>query len=356
MRIAVAMSGGVDSSVAALLLLEQGHDVFGLTMRLWPCGAREGPKSCCGPESVRSAERVALGLGITHHALELYRSFEDAVVSHFTAEYASGRTPNPCVRCNELIKFGELLTRARGLGADALATGHHARVVRGQSAAPSLRLARDVDKDQTYFLYRMTGEVLERVLFPVGELTKPEVRAAARRAALPVADRGESQDVCFVPGGDMESFLRERAPEAVRPGPIVDRDGVVVGRHRGVGLYTIGQRSGLGLSRPRPTYVLAVNPETNTVVVGDEEDLHSDHLLARDAHWIPGAAPGASFRAGAKVRSTAPISPCSVEVAGDAIRVRFDAAQRAPAPGQAVVLYDGDVVLGGGTIAREGPV
>ncbi|MFH1501554.1 MAG: tRNA 2-thiouridine(34) synthase MnmA [Candidatus Eisenbacteria bacterium] len=353
MRIAVAMSGGVDSSVAALMLLEQGHDVFGLTMRLWSCGDdEEGPKVCCGPESVRSAARVASTLGITHHALSMHRSFEDAVVSHFVAEYGAGRTPNPCVRCNELMKFEELLARARGLGADALATGHHARVRRGASGAPELWRALDADKDQTYFLYRVTREQLDHVLFPVGELQKDDVRARAREAGLAVADRAESQDVCFVPGGDLETFLRERAPHAVRPGAIVDREGTVIGEHRGFGLYTVGQRKGLALSRPRPAYVLAVNPEANTVVVGDDEDLLSQSLEAHDAHWIPGEAPGTEFRADAKVRSTAAAAPCSVRVDGDRVAVLFDAPQRALAPGQSVVLYRGDAVLGGATIAR----
>ncbi len=350
------MSGGVDSSVAALMLLEQGHDVFGRTRRLWPCDETdEGPRACCGPESVRTASRVATELGISHHMLSMHRFFEDAVVSHFVSEYACGRTPNPCVRCNEFIKFNELLSSARGLGADALATGHHARIRRDALGAPSLVRARDADKDQTYFLYKMTREELDHVLFPVGGKTKEEVRKLARESALAAADRTESQDVCFVPGGDLEAFLRERAPDAVRPGPIVDRDGVVLGEHRGFGLYTIGQRSGLGLSRPRPTYVLAVNPGTNTVVVGDDEDLLSGNLEARDAHWILGAAPGAEFRAEAKVRSTAAGAPCAVEVDGDRILVRFDAPQRALAPGQAVVFYDGDVVLGGATIWAAGP-
>lgn len=354
MRIAVAMSGGVDSSVAALMLLQEGHDVFGLTMRLWACGddTPEGPRVCCGPESVRSAARVASELGVSHHVVSLRDVFEDEVVARFVSGYAGGRTPNPCVACNEAVKFGEFLARARGLGADALATGHHAIVRRDLLGGPFLARPRDDDKDQTYFLYRMTRDTLDHVFFPVGELTKDEVRARARESGLHVADRAESQDVCFVPAGDLETFLRERAPGAVRPGPILDAEGNVLGEHRGIGLYTVGQRSGLGLSRPRPTYVVGIDIERNAVVVGDDDALVADLLVGGDAHWISGEAPGREFRATAKVRSTARPSPCSVTLDDYGFSVLFDEPQRALAPGQAVVFYDGDIVLGGGTMER----
>jgi tRNA-specific 2-thiouridylase len=355
MRIAVAMSGGVDSSVAALLLLEQGHDVFGLTMRLWPCDADDaGPRSCCGPDSLRAAERVAADLGIGHHVVSMQRSFEKNVVADFIAEYARGRTPNPCVRCNSLIKFGELLSVARGVGADALATGHHAIVRRGEDGVATLACSPSAGKDQSYFLYRLTQEQLESTLFPIGGLSKDEVRALARGAGLHVAERAESQDVCFVPEGGLAGFLRERAPGSMMPGRIVDVSGNVLGEHRGVAVYTVGQRSGLGLSRPRPTYVVSVDPVRHEVVVGDDEDLWSHSLEASDPAWVAGGPPGRSFRARARVRSTAEAVSCSVDVSEGRLGVLFDEPQRAITPGQAVVLYDGDVVLGGATIEQSG--
>jgi tRNA-specific 2-thiouridylase len=355
MRIAVAMSGGVDSSVAAHVLKADGHDVFGLTMRTWPCdgGEEVDPRICCGPAAVRDAERVAGELGIPHYVIGLARRFEDAIIEHFVSEYARGRTPNPCARCNQLVKFDALLERAIALGAGRLATGHHA-IVRDDpmSGLRSLARGRDREKDQTYFLYAMTQRVLSRVLMPVGVLGKEAVRSVAGRAGLSVADRPESQDTCFVPRGDIEAFLRERAPEALVPGPIVDLGGRVLGEHRGIPLYTVGQRSGLGLSRPSPTYVVRVVPEGNSIVVGDEENLYASSLTARDLHWIAGHPPGESFRAEAKIRYAAPPAGCSVAVAGSESVVTFDDPQRAIAPGQAVVFYDGDTVLGGGTIER----
>ncbi len=351
------MSGGVDSSVAALLLLRQGHDVFGLTMRLCSYDADDAdPRNCCGPDSLKAAERVATDLGIDHHVVSMQSRFEEAVVADFVAEYARGRTPNPCVRCNSLIKFGELLSIARDVGADALATGHHAIVRRGEDGAPMLASSPSAGKDQSYFLYRLTREQLERTLFPVGGLAKEEVRSLAREAGLHVADRAESQDVCFVREGGLAGFLRQRAPDSMTPGRIVDVEGNVLGRHSGVAVYTVGQRSGLGLSRPRPTYVVSVDPAGREIVVGDDEDLWSDSLEASGPTWTAGRPPGRSFRARAKVRSTAEAATCSVEAAEDGLHVVFDEPQRAMTPGQAVVLYDGDVVLGGATIERSGAV
>ena len=356
MKIAVAMSGGVDSSVAAFILKAQGHDVFGLTMKVWPCDSDDevDPRVCCGPAAVRDAERVSRTLGIRHYTIGLAAMFEETIIEHFVSEYARGRTPNPCVRCNRFVKFDTLLTKALALGASRLATGHHA-IVREDptSGLSSLVRGRDRDKDQTYFLCGLTQRQLSRVITPVGELTKDEVRATAERGGLHVADRPESQDVCFVPRGDIETFLRGRRPDALVPGPIVDFDGSVVGEHRGVALYTVGQRSGLGLSRPRPSYVVEVLAEENTIVVGGEGDLYSTHLTARDLTWIAGRAPGGSFRGEAKIRYAAPPAACSVAVAGDEAAVTFDERQRAIAPGQAVVFYDGDIVLGGGTIERR---
>jgi tRNA-specific 2-thiouridylase len=353
MRIAVAMSGGVDSSVAAHILKEQGNEVIGLTMKIWPCGtdADGGGRTCCDPESIRDAARVADELGIRHYELGMRGAFEAAVVSEFLTEYAAGRTPNPCVTCNRLIKFDPFLEKAAALGATHLATGHHAVVARGGPTGPFLlRTARDRSKDQSYFLYVLTQEQLPRVLMPVGGLTKEEVRDVARGAGLSVSDRPESQDVCFVPGGDVEAFFRMMRPEAMRPGPIEDTDGSVLGEHRGIALYTIGQRSGLGLARPRPTYVLRIDAARNAVIVGEDEDLYSRKLTASSLNWVAGAPPAPEFRTTAKIRYAASPMPCDVVVDGDRLTLRFDEPQRAIAPGQSAVLYDGDVVLGGGTI------
>jgi tRNA-specific 2-thiouridylase len=355
MRVAVAMSGGVDSSVAAYLLKARGHDVLGLTMKIRHPGDGDDvdPRVCSGPAALRDAERVARDLGIPHYAVELADTFERVVVDHFASEYARGRTPNPCARCNRLVKFDALLTKAVALGASRLATGHHA-VVREDPASGLFSLHRGVDrdKDQSYFLYALGQSQLSRVVTPVGELTKREVRSIARESALHVADRPESQDVCFVPGGGVEPFLRARRPEALVPGPIVDADGAVVGEHRGVGLYTVGQRSGLGLSRSRPTYVLRILAEENTIVVGDEQDLYARHLTARGLSWIAGRTPVGTFRAEAKIRYASQPAGCTVRLEGDEAAVTFDEPERAVAPGQAVVFYEGDAVLGGGTIER----
>ena len=356
MRIAVAMSGGVDSSVAALMLAREGHDVVGVTMDIGSAdaadgdGSREGSaRACCGASGARDAWRVAAELGIPHHVLPMRRVFERAVVEHFASEYAQGRTPNPCIRCNQLVKFGELLARVEAMGADRLATGHHA-VVRDTPRGRVLARAADDAKDQTYFLFRMTSRELNRVVMPVGGLSKARVRELARGEGLHVAERPESQDVCFIPDGDVERFLGERAPGAAKPGPILDGNGRTVGEHRGIGLYTVGQRSGLGLSRSRPAYVIRIDASKNAIVVGDEEDLYSASLVGRELHWIAGSPPGDEFRALGKIRYAAAPAPCTVLCSGDEARVAFDEPQRAMAPGQAVVLYDGDIVLGGGTI------
>jgi tRNA-specific 2-thiouridylase len=353
MKIAVAMSGGVDSSVAAHILKEQGHEVIGLTMKIWPCGADEsgGGRTCCDPDSIRDAERVAGELGIRHYTLGMRGAFEKAVVREFLTEYAAGRTPNPCVTCNRLIKFDPFLEKASALGAAHIATGHHAVVARDDPRGGYLlRKGRDRAKDQSYFLYVLTQKQLPGVLMPVGTMTKTEVRDVARAAGLSVSERAESQDVCFVPDGDVAAFFRLMMPEATRPGPIEDRDGNVLGEHRGITLYTIGQRSGLGLSRPRPTYVVRIDAARNAVVVGDDEELFSRELTASSLNWIAGVPPAREFRAEARIRYAAEPAPCTTRVDGGILAVSFDEPQRAVAPGQSVVLYDGDTVLGGGVI------
>ncbi len=346
------MSGGVDSSVAAYMLKRQGHEVLGLTMKIWTCDedAPVDPRVCCGPAAISDARRVAEEIGIRHYVVGMRGVFEELVIDHFVAEYARGRTPNPCVRCNRYVKFEPLLAKADALGATHLATGHHAIVESGPDGRFALRRAKDARKDQTYFLYSMTPDQLARVLMPIGRLTKDEVRALAREAGLPVADRPESQDVCFVPGGDIGELIAERLPSALEPGPIEDLDGRVLGEHRGIARYTIGQRSGLGLARPRPAYVVRIDRPRNVVVVSDDEDLFADSLTADELSWIAGEPPAAEFRTSAKVRYAARPAPAAVEVVGDEARVSFDEPERALAPGQAVVFYDGDRVLGGGTI------
>ncbi len=355
MKVAVAMSGGVDSSVAAHILKEQGHEVIGLTMKIWPCGtdAGGGGRTCCDPDSIRDAERVAGELGIRHYELGMRGAFEGAVVREFLTEYASGRTPNPCVTCNRLIKFGPFLEKAAALGATHLATGHHAVVTRGEPAgAYLLRKGRDRSKDQSYFLYVLKQKQLSHVLMPIGGMTKTEVRNVARVAGLSIAERPESQDVCFVPDGDVAAFFRLMMPEAMRPGPIEDVDGNVLGEHGGIALYTVGQRSGLGLSRPRPTYVLRLDAARNAVIVGDDDELYSSELTASNLNWIAGAPSAAEFRTEAKIRYGASPCLCTAAVEGERLRLRFDEPNRAIAPGQSVVLYDGDTVLGGGVIDR----
>jgi tRNA-specific 2-thiouridylase len=358
MRIAVAMSGGVDSSVAALMLAREGHDVVGVTMDITPTDTPRGSceeeaPNCSGAAATRDARRVAAELGVPHEVLPMRHAFERAVIEHFVSEYARGRTPNPCVRCNQLVKFRGLIAAAEAMGVHRLATGHHA-VVRETPCGSVLARAADSTKDQTYFLFRLTRRDLDRVVMPVGQLTKARVRELARGAGLHVAERPESQDACFVPGGDVEQFLRERAPGATKPGPILDMNGRALGEHRGIGLYTVGQRSGLGLSRSKPGYVVRIDASRNEIVVGDEEDLHSDSLVADEFNWVAGSAPCGEFRALAKIRYASPPAACTVRLHDGGARVVFDEPQRAIAPGQAVVLYDGDVVLGGGTICGPG--
>jgi tRNA-specific 2-thiouridylase len=336
------MSGGVDSSVAAARLLAEGDDVFGLTMETSGSG---------GPTA--DAAAAAQHLGLPHHVVDLSREFRARIVLAFADEYRRGRTPNPCVRCNALIKFGLLREKAVELGAEFLATGHHARVAFDPSRGRYV-LARglDPDKDQSYFLYRLRQEALARVLFPIGGLLKSEVREEARRLGLSAAERPESQEICFVPGGDYPRFLRDVVPEAFRPGPIIDAAGRLRGEHQGIAFYTVGQRRGLGIAAPRPLYVVEIRPEENTVVVGEDADLFRTRLLADDLNWVSGEKPGSALAVRARVRYRQVAVPATVEPeeVGTAI-VTFERPQRAVAPGQSVVFYSGDEVLGGGLIA-----
>ncbi|HOG18043.1 MAG TPA: tRNA 2-thiouridine(34) synthase MnmA [Syntrophales bacterium] len=345
-RVMVAMSGGVDSSVAALLLGDAGYDVVGATMCLGVADAGDGRVRCCGPDAVEDARRVCEVLGIPHYSFDFSVHLRECVIDPFVAAYARGRTPNPCVECNRTLKFAVLLRKALAAGCEYLATGHYA-AIEEERGRFFLRRALDRRKDQTYFLYGMPAASLPSVLFPLAGLGKEEVRRIAGRAKLPVAGKRESQDICFVTGKNYTDFVLERIPEGVREGPVVDTAGNIIGRHRGIIHYTVGQRSGMRISSNAPLYVVGIDAAGNRIVAGGKKDLLSRGLVAGNVnlfveHWPD--------RICGKIRYRKQETPCRARREGDRLRVLFEDPQEAVTPGQSVVLYDGDTVLGGGII------
>lgn len=343
-RVLVAMSGGVDSSVAAALVVESGAEAVGVTMKL--LGRSDVGFGCCGsPADVDDAKRVCEKLGISHYTVDMAELFNDAVIKPFIDAYLAGRTPNPCVECNRKVKFGHLLGLAEAWGCSAVATGHYARVEGGR-----LYKSRDEAKDQTYFLYSLTARELGKVMFPVGGLPKTEVREKARLLGLRTADKPESMETCFIPGRDVKAFLAANGATA-KPGAIVTTDGTELGSHQGFAGMTIGQRKGLGLTSADPLYVTRIEAETNTVVVGKKDETYSLSLAATGVTWT-GAAPAAPRRVEARIRHRHTPAAALLTGAGATAEIRFDVPQSAVTPGQAVVFYAGEEVLGGGTIAR----
>jgi tRNA-uridine 2-sulfurtransferase len=351
-RIIVAMSGGVDSSVTAALLAEAGHEVVGITLQLYDHGAAVQRKgACCAGQDIHDAARVAERLGIPHYVLDYEARFRRSVIEEFADAYARGETPIPCVRCNETVKFTDLLGIARDLGAAALATGHYVRRVAGPEG-PELHRAADASRDQSYFLFATSRAQLDFLRFPLGGLDKEETRALARRFDLPVAAKPDSQDICFVPQGNYADLVARLRPEAAEPGEIVDEAGAVLGRHDGLIRYTVGQRKGLGLGGGEPLYVLRLEPQTRRVVVGLRDRLGGTEVSLARVNWLGAAPPVPGMAVEVKLRSAQPPVPARLYLEGACGTVRLDAPVLGIAPGQACVFYAGSRVLGGGWIAR----
>jgi len=356
-RVLLGMSGGVDSSVAGYLLREQGYEAIGVTMKVWPqdCISRAEDK-CCGPQAVADARAVAHSLGIPHYVVDEADLFERTVIDYFTSEYQAGRTPNPCVMCNEKLKFGNLWGKAEALGCDYIATGHYA-IIEHHDDRAVLRKGVDPRKDQSYFLFSLRQPQLRRALTPLGTMRKPEIRKIAHSLGLKVADKIDSQEICFVPGNDYKAFLRSHLGEnEFHRGEIYDVDGNFVGEHDGIELFTIGQRKGLPGGSARPRYVVDLDAKTNRVIVGDVDDLVCDEFEIDQTNWIGRDLPGENVELAVKIRYSHPGTPATVTpLENHRARIRLHEPQRAVTPGQAAVIYDRDVVVGGGWICRGEP-
>lgn len=354
-RVVVAMSGGVDSSVVAALLVEQGYDVVGMMMRLWSEETMAGGahNRCCTPDQMADARRIASKLGIPFYVLDTKKVFRNTIVEFFIDQHRQGVTPNPCLECNRQIRFQYLQQNALALDADYLATGHYARVAQGIDGCFQLKKAVDDHKDQSYVLSVLGQEQLAHALFPVGEYPKAEVRKLAEKFGLPTASKKDSQDLCFIGDNNYRRFLGDHAPDVMTVGPIVRHNGDVLGEHNGIVNYTIGQRKGLGINSQEPLYVIGINPLQNAVIVGTADELGRDNLTAKRVNWVSGDAPNQAFRAQVKIRYKAVPVPALVEALPDSrMVVHFDSPLRDITPGQGAVVYDGDVVLGGGIIER----
>ena len=351
------MSGGVDSSVAAYLLKEAGYDVIGVTMQIWQDESRdqvEESGGCCGLTAVDDARRVAAALGIPYYVMNFQSDFKERVIDYFVAEYLRGKTPNPCIACNRYVKWESLLQKSLGIGADYIATGHYARIEKRNNGRYALRTSKMAGKDQTYALYNLTQEQLARTIMPVGDYSKEEIREMAKSINVRIANKPDSQEICFIPDHNHRRFIEEETGEKLREGNFVTREGKILGQHKGIAAYTIGQRKGLGISRGEPVFVTEIRPDTNEVVIGTGDAVWGDTLVASDVNWmsIPGLQEKGVLNAVAKVRYSHRGERCIVESLDEGrVLVRFAAKVRAITPGQAVVFYDEEnFVIGGGTI------
>lgn len=353
-KVVVGMSGGVDSSVAAYLLKEQGYDVIGVTMQIWQDELQEQIEDnggCCGITAVDDARRVAMQLDIPYYVMNFKNEFKKNVIDYFTDEYIHGRTPNPCIACNRHVKWESLLKRSLEIGADCIATGHYARIAQLENGRYAIRNSVTAKKDQTYALYNLTQEQLSHTLMPVGDYNKDEIRAIAEKIGIQVAHKPDSMEICFVPDNDYAGFITRETGYVSRPGNFVDLHGNILGTHKGIIHYTVGQRKGLGLAMGHPVFVVAIRPETNEVVIGENDDVFSTKLYANNINLMSVDKIEEPIRARAKIRYSHEGADCTIRMADDGLlECVFDEKQRAVTPGQALVIYDGDYVLGGGTI------
>lgn len=353
-KVVVGMSGGVDSSVAAYLLKEQGYDVIGVTMQIWQDESQEQIEDnggCCGITAVDDARRVAMQLDIPYYVMNFKNEFKKNVIDYFTDEYIHGRTPNPCIACNRHVKWESLLKRSLEIGADCIATGHYARIAQLENGRYAIRNSVTSKKDQTYALYSLTQEQLSHTLMPVGDYNKDEIRAIAEKIGIQVAHKPDSMEICFVPDNDYAGFITRETGYVSRPGNFVDLHGNILGTHKGIIHYTVGQRKGLGLAMGHPVFVVAIRPETNEVVIGENDDVFSTKLYANNINLMSVDKIEEPIRARAKIRYSHEGADCTIRMADDGLlECVFDEKQRAVTPGQALVIYDGDYVLGGGTI------